>query len=309
MKSRVKANILAAASLSLIMAVLCSTAGCRTEIKLNSKVTENSTAAAEEKEEEPKDTDETEEMDQKWIEEQLEKGNIDNYVLKFEYNDPDYFLETDRDSYQIKVSDNEGKILIIVNDTVNELDITYTDWLGVSVGNPYLVKYNGKTYIYANGGLEGDGCEINVYEVKDDTAKRIDFIPYTGIMSMENTTEFTCYKYGFMNGMISATMIYTVGDDGIPVPVTGEYILMSYCDLCLKEPASGYIVRDGEVTTEEKTISSGAIVVPVLTDGKTFVDISDEQGDVVRIECSEIFSGPLEGMYTAVTQLFDLVEY
>lgn len=288
-------------SLVLTGMMMASFAGCSTEIKLGGA--DDTATTAEEK------TAVTEEKENRETGEQTQKDNTEDFVLAFEDSGDGYILGTDEASYEITPSENEGKILITINGNSNELDISYTDWLGVSIVSPYLVVHNGKTYIYAVGGLEGDGREINVYEVKDDTAKRIDFIPYTGIMSMENTTEFTCYKYGFMNGMISATMIYTVGDDGIPVPVTGEYILMSYCDLCLKEPASGYIVRDGEVTTEEKTISSGAIVVPVLTDGKTFVDISDEQGDVVRIECSEIFSGSLDGMYTAVTQLFDLVEY
>ncbi|MCR5618213.1 MAG: hypothetical protein K6F83_07995 [Clostridiales bacterium] len=288
-------------SLALTGMMMASFAGCSTEIKLGG--VDDTATTAEEK------TAVTEEKENRETGEQTQKDNTEDYVLAFEDSGDGYILGTDEASYEITPSENEGKILITINGNSNELDISYTDWLGVSIVSPYLVVHNGKTYIYAVGGLEGDGREINVYEVKDDTAKRIDFIPYTGIMSMENTTEFTCYKYGFMNGMISATMIYTVGDDGIPVPVTGEYILTSYCDLCLKEPASGYIVRDGEVTTEEKTISSGAIVVPVLTDGKTFVDISDEQGDVVRIECSEIFSDSLEGMYTAVTQLFDLVDY
>lgn len=306
MKSRVKASILAAASLSLIMAVLCSTAGCQTEIKMNSKVTENPTAAAEEKEEEPKDTDETEEMDQEWIEEQLEKGNIDNYALKFEYNDPDYFLETDRDSYQIKVSDNEGKILIIVNDTVNELDISYTDWLGVSVGNPYLVKYNGKTYIYANGHLEGDAAELNIYEADGDTVKRIDHIPYTSIWDMQTPVEFTCHKYGFMNGVFSAEMLYTVGDNGVPVPVNGEYILTAYADLFLKEEQVGYIVKDGVVTSEEKILPSGGSVTPVLTDGKSFVDVIDNEGDEIRIDCSKVFSESPNDSYPAIIDLFEI---
>ena len=210
----------------------------------------------------------------------------------YQFDVYDLTLNCEAGSFAVKAGDT--KVIITYNGKDFTLPISW-DNKQVWPYAPVYIQSNGKAYLYVQSSLEsgvGFHHNTNVYRVEADN------ITYVG--SVEGVTPVTqkmSEPSGFLCSEVEAEelgmyirRLYKVGDDGMPVPIDNIRYFESPNVVTFKEDWTGYIVKDGTVTSEEITIPAGTFVCPAESDGETYFQVWDKEGNAIRLDWSSIFS-------------------
>ena len=218
-----------------------------------------------------------------------------------------------------------GKYKFYPNASDEHIDIEYNgvtftlpvkhDSLGVRLGASWLLKTNGKAYLYITSLLTGDNCAINVYEVTDNSVKYVG--SHEGLRvygKLKDPAKFYCHEYDGMNGIVSIQRNYKVSANGMPV--IADYMCYVEVPSGVKPKASkditGYVVKDGKATSEKFTIKMDDYIKPIEFNEVSYIDIKDEaSGKVIRVDfeplLNEYYDQKSNGwVYKAVLSLIKL---
>ena len=184
---------------------------------------------------------------------------------------------------------HRDNVRITYGDKSFEFEISH-DHAGAYISSAYLLKNNGKVYIYAVSCLEDDNYTIDVYEVTEDSVYRVGAqYGLGGVETITSTNSFACYEYDGMNGLISLKRLYNVGENGLPVLADYTFYLGTDGPVKTSKEVTGFIVRGGKVTNETITIGAGEQVTLTQIVGMNFLDLKDRNGNTVRIDLEDLF--------------------
>lgn len=212
-------------------------------------------------------------------------------VMVFQAYDQKRVLESAYGSFKVENNIDPQKIQITYNRHAYVLPV-YTDNSGLRIGNTFLLKTNGKAFIYVTSCMDGDLRDINVYEVNDSSIK---FIGHHEGMYLESNPKsadkFICYENDGMNGMIGITRYYKASANGMPVIAD----TVCYVNLSVKVKAAkdltGYVVKNGKATTEKYTIKAGSQINFTEFNEVTYMDITESvTGTVIRISSEPLLN-------------------
>ncbi len=146
----------------------------------------------------------------------------------------------------------------------------------------YLFKNNGKTFIYIEVVRGCMNNELNIYEVSDTYVKNGSVVKDFCLSIFSNTKSFKGYDGGPSSGNVLAERMFRVSDSGRPVPAD-NYSYLGTDKVYAKKTMTGYIVRDGKVTSEKVTIYSGEPVEPKALNEVEYIDFKYGT-DIVRVD-------------------------
>lgn len=146
----------------------------------------------------------------------------------------------------------------------------------------YLFKNNGKTFIYIEVVRGCMNNELNIYEVSDTYVKNGGVVKDFCLSIFSNTKSFKGYDGGPSSGNVLAERMFRVSDSGRPVPAD-NYSYLGTDKVYAKKTMTGYIVRDGKVTSEKVTIYSGEPVEPKALNEVEYIDFKYGT-DIVRVD-------------------------
>ena len=153
--------------------------------------------------------------------------------------------------------------------------------------NASLIKANGKAYIYINTLLKDNSFDVSVYEVSDSDIKYNGHC--TGIalpVDIKDPYRFNCSIINGDDLTISLSRDFKVASK-TGLPVVADYMcrVKALKDVKAARDITGYIVRNGKVTTETMTIKAGDPVSPGELNEVSYFDIKDiNSGNVVRVD-------------------------
>ena len=214
-----------------------------------------------------------------------------NYVKPFD------FFKDDRDGWYLdcelgyfELTPGDKIVQISYNGIIFDLPITYCDELGVVLANSYLVDRNGTKYIWICDTVGCDMHDTNVYKIGENEITLVGVaksVSFPKIMTTEVMDGFECGGMGIMR----ASREYKVGDDGMPVALndirtfdrTITYKLSFWKEL------EGNIIVNGKVTDETAVVPYNTFVSPIETDGNTYLDVEDADGNLIRLDISETY--------------------
>lgn len=164
----------------------------------------------------------------------------------------------------------------------------------------YLVKHNGILYIYVHTLKNNGSAMINVYELKDHSAPRVGVEDGLFICGMNEADRFWCQENYEENGKLWICRYYKVGDSGMPIPAD------NYCQVSVQyefsaiaaKELTGYIVKDGQVTSEQITVAAGEVVIPIEVCEVEYFEMQTEDGTVFRVDFTE-----------ALNEYYDMNDY
>ncbi|MBQ6469133.1 MAG: DUF4163 domain-containing protein [Lachnospiraceae bacterium] len=163
----------------------------------------------------------------------------------------------------------------------------------------YIARTGGKTFLYIEYGLIDDVSETAVYDLTGGTPAgscRTRFRPY---VRFDKETQ-TSYRYAFSDpeysifgirsdvlGTNPAYAYVHAGEDGAPVVDDGIYLLRDFPEqpMTLKRDMEGDEIDPSTGEPGGKiSLPAGLGVDPYRTDFETFVEITTEDGNLVRFE-------------------------
>lgn len=219
---------------------------------------------------------------------ETKKGTVgalnDGQVINFHKYDGRMTINSIYGNYIVENNIDNQKIQITYNRHAYVLPVK-TDGSGLTIGKSYLLKSDGKVYIYVTSMMTGEISSINVYEVSESAIKyngSYDGIKITDVI--EYTTKFMCREYDGMNGCISICRYYKVGKNGIPAIADYMCYITVSCKVRASQDITGYVVKDGKATSEKITITKGSRIIPIEFNEVSYIDIKDEaSGKTVRV--------------------------
>lgn len=180
-----------------------------------------------------------------------------------------------------------GNISVSHNDN-NDVVFRYNDhaFIGsvssIKWSDVYLFKNNGKTFIYIEVVRGCSNNELNIYEVADTYVINGGVVKDFCLSIFSNTKSFKGYDGGPSSGNVLAERMFKVSDNGKPVPAD-NYSVLGTGKVFAKKTMTGYIVRDGKVTSEKATINSGDDVEPMALNEVEYIDFK-HGNDIVRVD-------------------------
>ena len=165
------------------------------------------------------------------------------------------------------------------------LDIK-SDYTSDGIGSCYLLKSNGRAYLYVTSFCEDEQEYINVYEI---TTNNVSYVGSTrlSIDYIYTTDKIWGIEYGGMNGMISITRTYKVSGNGMPVISNNMCYVNTFGTLRAVHDMEGYIVSGSVVTSEKVTIKAGDILTPVDLNEVEYIEFFDDYGHTIRVDFTD----------------------
>ena len=215
----------------------------------------------------------------------------DGRVMVFQANGKKRTLDSAYGSFVVENNIDSQKIQITYNRHAYVLPV-HTDNSGLRIGSTFLIKTNGKAFIYVTSCMDGDLRDINVYEVNDSSIKFVGH--HEGMYihcNMTSADRFLCYENDGMNGMMSITRYYKASANGMPVIAdTTCYVKLSVKVKASKD-ITGYVVKAGKATNEKYTIKAGDQISFTEFNEVTYFDITDSKtGIVVRVSSEPLLN-------------------
>ncbi|MBQ4110742.1 MAG: DUF3298 domain-containing protein [Clostridia bacterium] len=227
------------------------------------------------------------------------KNTPENYVVTLPTGHEIDFdlLEPDgkKDKIYIeKTADDYGSYYML-SVTVNGK--TYTDEMSYAYDyDVYLAHIGGKNYIYSDAVSDNDYHIFATWDINGETPEITDELQGTEVdceFIEEGFEEGTVYRQCFNNpesikletrfnilGTRGATAYYRLNEtDGKPEMTDKAYTFNEGHDVVTSVPLKAEILPK----MEETELPSGTSLTPHQTDGKTFVDLTREDGEVVRL--------------------------
>ena len=163
-------------------------------------------------------------------------------------------------------------------------------------GQPYLVRVNGRCYLYLDGTAENDYRVMRVYELNQKEIFPVETLWSAGVHSLylsDGTfiTELPTNPNRFvldsrMDALSTATAgrVYHVGADGLPEAETEYYTLNHEIVLTSKIPLTVDVVNPdtGEILEPTAELPAGTRLMLYQTDNQTYADMRLEDGRVCR---------------------------
>ena len=212
-------------------------------------------------------------------------------VMVFQANDKKRTLDSAYGSFVVENNIDSQKIQITYNRHAYVLPV-HTDNSGLRIGSTFLIKTNGKAFIYVTSCMDEDLCDINVYEVNDSSIRFVGH--HEGMYihcNMTSTDKFLCYENDGMNGVMSITRYYKASANGMPVIAdTTCYVKLSVKVKASKD-ITGYVVKGGKATNEKYTIKAGDQISFTEFNEVTYFDITDSKtGTIVRVSSEPLLN-------------------
>jgi len=226
----------------------------------------------------------------------------DAYELLFEEPEGDYVrLLTDWDNNKTIVALDlygDGKKDYIqfyyedsnYNIMVNDNCCFNWDSYSIYFDSVYLVKQDGRYYLYLDQWWDNDNEYLDVFEITDYT------LNYVGgdNMQLDDFTDpnhFRVWQYEFLFASRSVHADCYVGPDGMPVPIEGVYIIDKEwyesggeCEYTsLMEITAELVDEQGNLLGETYTFPVGTEYWFIYTDCKTYVDAATGDGRYCRL--------------------------
>lgn len=174
----------------------------------------------------------------------------------------------------------DDRLRITYNDKAYDLSVKSAR-LELYVCDAYLFKHSGQVYIYV--GTSRDSIyDINVYKVTDDSVSYVGTAEYMSMRIFYGTDKILCYEMNRSNDFLDTSRYYKVGSDGMPYTDDTIVKLEWYGALRAKKEMTGFIVRDGSVTQETKTIYAGDKVEVIYIDESDHIDFKDADNEIIR---------------------------
>lgn len=153
----------------------------------------------------------------------------------------------------------------------------------------YILEKDNKAYLYVSSLLDSDWRFTNVYDLNGETAKKIeeelDYSFYE--LTPVDTDNFVMKSRSNLLSTYGLFRNYTLGSDGLPVPMTDFWWIDSDLRFTLKSdltlPVMNTLSTDGSFDGKEETFSKDTFLFPVRTDGEKWVDARTTNGSYVRI--------------------------
>ena len=211
---------------------------------------------------------------------------------------------------KVKLYPDGAKIAFVTDGAVSKADISSV----TGFSDAWLIRSNGKTYIYIGVVRGCYNNELNVYEVTENSIERIgvENLIISG-PSFNNTKSFWCYEYNgtdCQTDVISFERNYKVSSNGMPIPADNYSELGAWIPVWAKNEMTGYVVKDGKVTSEKYTITKGESVEPVAVNEVEYIDIKNSKNMIIRVDftdlcCTYYDQNDYRWTYKAVMSLFD----
>ncbi len=160
----------------------------------------------------------------------------------------------------------------------------------------YLIKCDGKNYLYVQTTAENDFQSIDVFEITPVSVEYVDSFA-GGLETFINPKSFPLTKRFDMLSTYGATGNFYIGEDGMPVAksdvytVNREVILTSTVDI----PAE-LVDESGNLLGSTYTFPAGTDFTLVTTDGETYVDVLADDGQRCRFYTESRWPVTVNGM-------------
>ncbi len=171
--------------------------------------------------------------------------------------------------------------------------------------NLYLIRRQGKTFLYVEKTVDSDGREIDIYELRSQT-----IIPVSSeFFYLDFFTNPDCFKMSCRMDVLGThfgVMTAKIGEDGLPFYLEDDFKLSDNSITSKVELEVQAIDADGKVTGEI-VCPAGTVFVFDRTDGVTYVDMKLADGSRCRITVSGEGAQTVNGM--SVFDCFDGLQY
>ncbi|MBE5997321.1 MAG: DUF4163 domain-containing protein [Lachnospiraceae bacterium] len=200
--------------------------------------------------------------------------------------------------------------------TVTEEDLDAFDF------TPYIAHTGGKTYLYIEYSFIDDYSETTVYDLTGGTPVSTCRTRFREYVRYDQETQtgfryaFTDPEYGVFGirsdvlGTGTAYAYIHAGEDGVPTVDDGIYLVRNVPEspMTLKRDIEGDAVDPATMEVTGKIqLPAGLGVDPYRTDLETFVEITTEDGNLVRFEYTPGFPNYVNGIDTQ--EVFDNIMY
>lgn len=200
-----------------------------------------------------------------------------------------YLLDRVDGHYEVESLSREGKVRISHDGDSYDLPVYRLEYERLIVRDCLFINMNGERYIYVSTAVQllfKD--DINIYKVTEDGITFEACVPNL-LINQVNEEDLYCEVYTGLNGYCHIFQNYVIGEDGMPVPADDVYQIEKYREIYTKEQLTGYVVDNGEVTSEKVEIGRGKIVDPIASDFATYVDFRIDDR-IVRVDYTDIFN-------------------
>ena len=186
----------------------------------------------------------------------------------------------------------DKKLCILINGVQGEEEA-----LPVYDFDVYLVHMGDKNYVYSDSYLADDDHVIGTFEINGEVAEKINDLHNTGIGYVSVVDDDGNYKWysnvfnnpsdlNLMRSMVvlgtrTGQATFKVSEtDGKPEMVDEGFTFDDALEVKSLVPLKAKVLPN----MEEKEIPKGTKLIPVLSDGETYVDLKAEDGTVMRLE-------------------------
>lgn len=222
----------------------------------------------------------------------------EEYAVSFDMTETlEFNLDEDAELEQLQVcfeADEWGSItsVMITLDGKEYLDEEYYAYQG----QPYLLRANGRYYLYLDGTAENDYRVMRVYELNQNEIFPIETLWSAGVHSLylsdgtfitelpTNPNRFVLDSRMDALSTAAAGRVYHVGADGLPEAETEYYTLNHEIVLTSKLPLTVDVVNPetGEILESAAELPAGTRLMLYQTDNQTYADMRLEDGRVCR---------------------------
>ncbi len=160
----------------------------------------------------------------------------------------------------------------------------------------YLVKANGKNYLYIQSVADSDWKSVDVYEI---TTTSVEYMgSFNGnVEGMVNSSEFPLTIRLDLLSTYDAEGKSFVGEDGLPVAKSGVYTINREIIITSTVDISAELVDEsGNMLGATYTFPEGTDFQLMTTDGETYVDVLAEDGQRCRFYTAPEWPATINGM-------------
>ena len=230
------------------------------------------------------------------------RGSVNNLkegsAVAFDWNRDACTLEGNYGAIVIDRNQDAKKINITYNDRLYTLSIN-NDRSQAAISGAFLLKSGGKAYIYVTTVLQSGTEDVNVYEISDSSVKYNGH--KKGLMlpgTISNASSFKCGLDGGDNDMYITRNYKVASATGLPVNDGYMCSIQVFKQLKAAKDITGYVVKNGKATLDQKTIKAGDLCTPVEIKDVEYIDIKDSEGNIIRVD----FVPLLEDYYDMVDE-------
>ncbi|WP_026651146.1 RsiV family protein [Butyrivibrio proteoclasticus] len=254
-----------------------------------------------------------------------DQGYINHEVIPVCGKDYEYKNEIEGMRFELAYEDEEhtyASSITLVNgdkEASVDADIYAEDYYGDCY---HIYTKDGREYIYIIFSEFNDFTSLVAFDITGGDVKLcgsdwfhdiyIDYQDqdFSGEPCLTDPDNMLLGHVGEALGSFQYYNLYSVGADGMPVENDDvcDFGMVATDKIVAKKEVPAVKVVDGKATSESSPIAPGTTVVPVATDGKSYVDVQLEDGSVVRITYTSYeYPAAIDG--TSVDEYFDELMY